>query len=186
MIADIFLSVSKSTTGNTGFGTTVACRKIFPYLLPFSARNDLIALYFAYLERKILPLHLRSGDLRARLPRWLEDHPEFAPTRHALVLDVALSNGSMPGAFRAALQLLRWPSKTSPASAILRGSSSGCTPFSYWIYAFRSTSWFWRYTRRPHPPTSQVTQPSEPKQKSRIRSCQRMRRSGSPVGRPSL
>jgi len=28
-------------------------------------------------------------NLGARLPVWLEDHPEFAPTRHGLVLDVA-------------------------------------------------------------------------------------------------
>jgi hypothetical protein len=28
-------------------------------------------------------------NLGARLPQWLEDHPEFAPTRHVLTLDVA-------------------------------------------------------------------------------------------------
>jgi hypothetical protein len=46
------------------------------------------SLVLAYLkENPSTSFTLRN--LGARLPVWLEDHPEFAPTRHALLLDVA-------------------------------------------------------------------------------------------------
>src|SRR5580704_15720679 len=60
----------------------------FPALSAVLGSKRFDSLVLAYLkENSSTSFTLRN--LGARLPRWLEDHPEFAPTRHALVLDVA-------------------------------------------------------------------------------------------------
>ena len=60
----------------------------FPALAAVLGSKRFDSLVLAYLkENPSTSFTLR--DLGARLPHWLEDHPEFAPTRHALMLDVA-------------------------------------------------------------------------------------------------
>jgi hypothetical protein len=70
------------------FRTIAAVSEDFPALAAVLGSKRFDSLVLAYLkENSSTSFTLR--DLGARLPRWLEDHPEFAPTRHALVLDVA-------------------------------------------------------------------------------------------------
>jgi hypothetical protein len=70
------------------FRTIAAVSEDFPALAAVLGSKRFNGLVLAYLkETSSTSFSLR--DLGARLPRWLEDHPEFAPTRHALVLDVA-------------------------------------------------------------------------------------------------
>jgi hypothetical protein len=60
----------------------------FPALAAVLGSKRFDRLVLAYLkENPSTSFTLRN--LGAGLPRWLEDHPEFAPTRHALTLDVA-------------------------------------------------------------------------------------------------
>jgi hypothetical protein len=60
----------------------------FPALAAVLGSKRFDDLVLAYLkENPSTSFTLR--DLGARLPSWLADHPEFAPTRHALLLDVA-------------------------------------------------------------------------------------------------
>jgi hypothetical protein len=60
----------------------------FPALNAVLGWKRFDSLVLAYLrENPSTSFTLRN--LGARLPLWLEDHPEFAPTRHALLLDVA-------------------------------------------------------------------------------------------------
>ncbi len=70
------------------FRTIAAVSEDFPGLAAVLGSKRFDSLVLAYLkENSSTSFTLR--DLGGRLPRWLEDHPEFAPTRHALVLDVA-------------------------------------------------------------------------------------------------
>ena len=70
------------------FRTIAAVSEDFPALAAVLGSKRFDSLVLAYLkENSSTSFTLR--DLGARLPRWLENHPEFAPTRHALVLDVA-------------------------------------------------------------------------------------------------
>lgn len=70
------------------FRTIAAVSEDFPALATVLGSKRFDSLVLAYLrENSSTSFTLR--DLGARLPRWLEDHPEFAPTRHPLVLDVA-------------------------------------------------------------------------------------------------
>jgi hypothetical protein len=70
------------------FRTIAAVSEDFPALAAMLGSKRFDSLVLAYLkETSSTSFTLRN--LGARLPRWLEDHPEFAPTRHALVLDVA-------------------------------------------------------------------------------------------------
>jgi hypothetical protein len=70
------------------FRTIAAVSEDFPALAAVLGSKRFDSLVLAYLkENSSTSFTLRN--LGARLPRWLEDHPEFAPTRHALVLDVA-------------------------------------------------------------------------------------------------
>jgi hypothetical protein len=60
----------------------------FPALAAVLGPKRFDSLVLAYLkENPSTSFTLRN--LGGRLPHWLEDHPEFAPTRHALMLDVA-------------------------------------------------------------------------------------------------
>jgi hypothetical protein len=60
----------------------------FPALAAVLGSKRFDSLVLAYLkENPSTSFTLRN--LGARLPRWLEGHPEFAPRRHALMLDVA-------------------------------------------------------------------------------------------------
>lgn len=60
----------------------------FPALGALLGSKRFDNLVLAYLkENPSTSFTLRN--LGARLPLWLEDHPEFAPTRHTLLLDVA-------------------------------------------------------------------------------------------------
>lgn len=60
----------------------------FPALGAVLGAKKFDSLVIAYLkENPSTSFTLRN--LGARLPQWLEGHPEFAPTRHALLLDVA-------------------------------------------------------------------------------------------------
>jgi hypothetical protein len=60
----------------------------FPALAAVLGSKKFDSLVLAYLkENPSTSFTLRN--LGARLPHWLEGHPEFAPTRHALMLDVA-------------------------------------------------------------------------------------------------
>jgi hypothetical protein len=60
----------------------------FPALATVLGSRKFDSLVLAYLkENPSTSFTLRN--LGARLPHWLEGHPEFAPTRHALMLDVA-------------------------------------------------------------------------------------------------
>ena len=60
----------------------------FPALAAVLGSKRFDSLVLAYLkENSSTSFTLRN--LGARLPLWLEDHPEFAPRRHALMLDVA-------------------------------------------------------------------------------------------------
>lgn len=60
----------------------------FPALAAVLGSKRFDSLVLAYLkENPSTSFTLRN--LGARLPLWLEDHPEFAPSRHALLLDVA-------------------------------------------------------------------------------------------------
>lgn len=60
----------------------------FPALAAVMGKRRFDALVIAYLrENPSVSFTLRNlGD---RLPKWLKDHPEFAPARHALLVDVA-------------------------------------------------------------------------------------------------
>jgi hypothetical protein len=70
------------------FRTIAAVSEDFPALVAVLGSKRFDSLILAYLkETSSTSFTLRN--LGARLPRWLEDHPEFAPTRHSLVLDVA-------------------------------------------------------------------------------------------------
>jgi hypothetical protein len=70
------------------FRVIVAVSEDFPALATVLGSKRFDSLVLAYLkENSSTSFTLRN--LGARLPRWLEDHPEFAPTRHALMLDVA-------------------------------------------------------------------------------------------------
>jgi len=70
------------------FRTIAAVSEDFPALAAVLGSKRFDSLVLAYLkENPSTSFTLRN--LGARLPRWLEDHPEFAPRRHALVLDVA-------------------------------------------------------------------------------------------------
>jgi len=70
------------------FRIIVAVSEDFPALAAVLGLKRFDSLVLAYLkENSSTSFTLRN--LGARLPRWLEDHPEFAPTRHALMLDVA-------------------------------------------------------------------------------------------------
>ena len=80
--------LQKSTTASTGFRVIGAVSEDFPALAAVLGSKRFDSLVLAYLkENPSTSFTLRN--LGARLPLWLEDHPEFAPTRHALVLDVA-------------------------------------------------------------------------------------------------
>jgi Putative DNA-binding domain len=60
----------------------------FPALAAVLGSKRFDSLVLAYLkENPSTSFTLRN--LGTHLPLWLEDHPEFAPTRHALILDVA-------------------------------------------------------------------------------------------------
>ena len=60
----------------------------FPTLGALLGSKRFDSLVLAYLkDNPSTSFTLRN--LGSRLPLWLEDHPEFAPTRHALLLDVA-------------------------------------------------------------------------------------------------
>jgi hypothetical protein len=70
------------------FRTIAAVSEDFPALAAVLGSKRFDSLVLAYLkENSSTSFSLRN--LGARLPRWLEDHPEFAPRRHSLVLDVA-------------------------------------------------------------------------------------------------
>jgi hypothetical protein len=70
------------------FRTIAAVSEDFPALAAVLGSKRFDNLVLGYLkENSSTSFTLR--DLGARLPHWLEDHPEFAPTRHELVLDVA-------------------------------------------------------------------------------------------------
>jgi len=70
------------------FRAIAAVSEDFPALAAVLGSKRFDSLVLAYLkENSSTSFTLRN--LGARLPRWLEDHPEFSPTRHALVLDVA-------------------------------------------------------------------------------------------------
>ena len=70
------------------FRTIAAVSEDFPALAAVLGSKRFDSLVLAYLkENSSTSFSLRN--LGARLPRWLEDHPEFAPRRHWLVLDVA-------------------------------------------------------------------------------------------------
>ncbi len=76
------------------FRTIAAVSEDFPALAAVLGSKRFDSLVLAYLkENSSTSFTLR--DLGARLPQWLEDHPEFAPTRHALVLDVRAWSGPM-------------------------------------------------------------------------------------------
>jgi hypothetical protein len=70
------------------FRAIAAVSEDFPALAAVLGSKRFDSLVLAYLkENSSTSFTLRN--LGARLPRWLEGHPEFSPTRHALVLDVA-------------------------------------------------------------------------------------------------
>ena len=76
------------------FRTIAAVSEDFPALAAVLGSKRFDSLVLAYLkENSSTSFTLRN--LGSRLPRWLEDHPEFAPTRHALVVDVARLSGPM-------------------------------------------------------------------------------------------
>jgi hypothetical protein len=70
------------------FRVITAVSEDFPALAAVLGQKRFDALVLAYLkENPSTSFTLR--DLGARLPRWLREHPEFAPARHALLVDVA-------------------------------------------------------------------------------------------------
>ncbi|MGD0444267.1 MAG: DNA-binding domain-containing protein [Edaphobacter sp.] len=70
------------------FRVIAAVSEDFPALATVLGSKRFDNLVLAYLkENPSTSFTLRN--LGAHLPLWLEDHPEFAPTRHALMLDVA-------------------------------------------------------------------------------------------------
>src|ERR1700733_809455 len=69
----------------------------FPALAAVLGSKRFDSLVLAYLkENSSTSFSLRN--LGARLPRWLEDHPEFAPRRHWLGLDGGRLEGGYAGA----------------------------------------------------------------------------------------
>jgi hypothetical protein len=72
----------------------------YPALAAVLGSKKFDSLVLAYLkENPSTSFTLRN--LGARLPHWLESHPEFAPTRHALMLDVARLEWAYVDAFDA-------------------------------------------------------------------------------------
>jgi hypothetical protein len=70
------------------FRVVGAVSEDFPALGAVLGNKKFDSLVLAYLkENPSTSFTLRN--LGARLPKWLESHPEFAPRRHALLLDVA-------------------------------------------------------------------------------------------------
>ncbi len=70
------------------FRTIGAVSEDFPALAAVLSTKRFDALVLAYLkENPSTSFTLRN--LGARLPLWLQDHPEFSPRRHKLLLDVA-------------------------------------------------------------------------------------------------
>jgi hypothetical protein len=91
----------------------------FPALAAVMGPKRFDAMVLAYLrENPSTSFTLRN--LGARLPSWLREHPEFAPTRHALLVDVARLEWAYVEAYdRAAL-----PPATAQDFANLNGDST--------------------------------------------------------------
>jgi hypothetical protein len=80
------------------FRVITAVSEDYPALNAVLGAKRFDALVLAYLkENPSTSFNLRN--LSANLPVWLVDHPEFSPTRHALLLDVARLEWSYVEAF---------------------------------------------------------------------------------------